>query len=154
MYHFIPFSLGFSLNDGRILMKKWNFFFLMLPNSWITPNKEIWWEIISCSCFWVQSFFLQSSTSCKASVLDIYTSAAAIFNSLTTIAWDRHRNALRSFHSLSQKTEDILTFGCLDLVFHLHKFSPLFVFFSVPLWCNFLQKTMALKVVETIATAH
>ena len=86
-----------------------------------------------------------------------YTCAAAIFNSLTAIAWDRHRNALRSFHSFSQKTEDIPTFGCLDLVFHFHKFSPIFFFqCQEPLWCNLLQKkkTMALKVVEIIATAR
>ena len=51
----------------------------------------------------VQLLFLLSSTSCKASVLVSYTSAAAIFSSLAAIAWDRRRNVLRPFQSLSPR---------------------------------------------------
>ena len=51
----------------------------------------------------VQSLFLLSSTSCKAWVLVSYTSAATIFGSLAAIAWDRHRNVLRPFQSLSPR---------------------------------------------------
>ncbi|KAL9957965.1 hypothetical protein ACROYT_G034925, partial [Oculina patagonica] len=47
--------------------------------------------------------FIADSTSCKAaSVMDL-ACAAAIFNSLVAIAWDRYRNVLRPFQSLAPK---------------------------------------------------
>ena len=125
----------------------------MLPNSWILPNKEIWWEIISCSCFWVQSFFLQSSASCKASVLDSYTSAAAIFNSWLLLRGTDTETHYGLFIASARKLKTyqllVASIWCFTFINSLPFF---FFFFSVPLWCNFLQKTMALKVVETIAT--
>ena len=46
---------------------------------------------------------LDNSSSCKASVLIDLACAAAIFSSLVAIAWDRHRNVLRPFKSLTPR---------------------------------------------------
>ena len=47
------------------------------------------------------AFFVNSS--CIASVLIRHACAAAIFNSLVAIAWDRHRNVLRPLKSLAPR---------------------------------------------------
>ena len=44
-----------------------------------------------------------TSSSYKALVFIDYACAAAIFNSLVAIAWDRHRNVLRPFDSLAPR---------------------------------------------------
>ena len=44
-----------------------------------------------------------NSASCKILVLIDLTCAAAIFNSLIAVAWDRHRNILRPFKSLAPR---------------------------------------------------
>ena len=44
-----------------------------------------------------------SHASCIATVLIRHACAAAIFNSLVAIAWDRHRNVLRPFKSLAPR---------------------------------------------------
>ena len=53
----------------------------------------------------VLPFFLNSSShaSCIAKELTGQACAAAIFNSLVAIAWDRHRNVLRPFKSLAPR---------------------------------------------------
>ena len=53
--------------------------------------------------FWNIQFFKGTSSSCKALVFIDYACAAAIFNSLVAIAWDRHRNVLRPFDSLAPR---------------------------------------------------
>ena len=53
--------------------------------------------------FWNIQFSKGNSSSCKALVLINYACAAAIFNSLVAIAWDRHRNVLRPFDSLAPR---------------------------------------------------
>ena len=65
---------------------------------------------------------------------------------------------ITAFHSFSpKKTEDIRTFGCLDLVLRLHNVSPVCFFYSFKspsgVICS-TKKTVALKVVEIIATAR
>ena len=53
--------------------------------------------------FWNIQFSKGNSSSCKALGLIDYACAAAIFNSLAAIAWDRHRNVLRPFDSLAPR---------------------------------------------------
>ena len=53
--------------------------------------------------FWYIHFSKGNSSSCKALVLIGNACAAAIFNSLAAIAWDRHRNVLRPFDSLAPR---------------------------------------------------
>ena len=53
--------------------------------------------------FWNIQFSKGDSSSCKALVLMDHACAAAIFNSLVAIAWDRHNNVLRPFDSLVRR---------------------------------------------------
>ena len=105
----------------------------------------------------VQSIFLQSSTSCKALVLVSYTSAAAIFSSLTSIAWNRHRNVLRPF--IASHPKKLKTYVLLDASIWCYAFitSLPFFFYSFKspsgVICS-TKKTVVLKVVEIIATAR
>jgi len=58
---------------------------------------------LSVPIFWNIQFSKGNSSSCKALVLIDYACAAAIFNSLVAIAWDRQRNVLRPFDSLAPR---------------------------------------------------
>ncbi|XP_078343982.1 neuropeptide FF receptor 2-like [Oculina patagonica] len=58
---------------------------------------------VTVPVFWSLHFSKGNSSSCKALVLVDLACAAAIFNSLVAITWDRHRNVLRPFKSLGPR---------------------------------------------------
>ncbi len=58
---------------------------------------------VTVPVFWSIHSSKGNSSSCKVLVLVDLACAAAIFNSLAAITWDRHRNVLRPFKSLGPR---------------------------------------------------
>jgi len=80
---------------------------------------------LSVPIFWNIQFSKGNSSSCKALGLIDYACAAAIFNSLVAIAWDRHRNVLRVFDSLAPR--HLKTYFELIAAIWIYAFIPLFI---------------------------
>ena len=94
-----------------------------------------------------------SSSACKALVSIDYACAAAIFNSLVAIAWDRHRNVLRPFLSLVPR--HLKTYFKLAAAIWTYAFILLLLLFTALAQAlqNFaLKRTMARKFVKNIVS--